>query len=164
MFQIIGVVGHPKYLLGTRSITEYDVHELWLHTLDRDQHSRVERNLHKEFGLGRFRQLGVDNLIAVVAQRRRSWHFAQEVGMANIGAFLKRRLEDDIGAGLHGLDGKFHPARETRIALGDVDYVGIFAFEPLEKGRLVGQALVLYQSVLIACRGFYHRHDKVLKV
>ena len=39
MFQIIGVVGDPKGLFGTRSITEYDIHKRWLHTLDRDQHS-----------------------------------------------------------------------------------------------------------------------------
>ena len=84
--------------------------------------------------------------------------------MTNKCAFLKRRLEDDVDTGLHGLDSQFHPTRETRIALGNVDYVGIFAFEPLEKGRLMGQAFVLYQSVLIARRRFCHGQDKVLKV
>ena len=39
MLQIIGVGGDPKGLFGTRSITEYDIHKRWLHTLDRDQHS-----------------------------------------------------------------------------------------------------------------------------
>ncbi|MNC38917.1 hypothetical protein D3C75_875480 [compost metagenome] len=120
--------------------------------------------MHKELGLGRFRQFGVDHFIAVVAQCRRQRHFTQKVGMTNKGAFLKRRLEDDVDAGLHGLDGQFHPTRETRIALGNVDYVGIFAFEPFEKSRLMGQPLVLYQSVLIARRRFFHGRDKVLKV
>lgn len=84
--------------------------------------------------------------------------------MANKGAFLKRRLEDNIGAGLHGLDCKLHPARETRIALGNVDNVGVFAFKPFEKSRFMGQTFVLDQTVLFACRRFFHRADKVLKV
>ncbi|MNG16151.1 hypothetical protein D3C84_1000350 [compost metagenome] len=84
--------------------------------------------------------------------------------MTNKGAFLKRRLEDDIGTGLHGLDGQFHPTRETRIALGNVDHVGVLDFEPFEKSRFMGQPFVLDQTVLLACRRFFHRADKVLKV
>ena len=84
--------------------------------------------------------------------------------MANKGAFLKRRLEDDIDTGLHGLDGQFHPTRETRIALGNVDNVGVLVFQPFEKGRFMGQTFVLDQTVLLACRRFFHRAHKVLKV
>ena len=164
LLQIIGVVSDPKRLLRTRRITQYDIHELRLYALDCNQHSRVKRNLHKELGLCRLGQLGVDHLIAMIAQRRRPRHLTQEVGMPNKGTFLERSLEDDVRTSLHGLNGQFHPPRETRIALGNVDYVSIFAFESFKKRRFMSEPLALDQAVLLACRRFFHRGNKMLKV
>ncbi|MNH21770.1 hypothetical protein D3C72_1018260 [compost metagenome] len=84
--------------------------------------------------------------------------------MPDKGALLERRLEDDVRASLHCLDGQLHPSRETRIALGDVDYVGIAAFEPFEKRRFMGKPLVLDQTVLVTCWRFLHRGDQVLQI
>ena len=164
LLQVIGVVRHPECLLGTRRIAEHHVHELRLHTLDRHQQARIERGLHQELGLGSLGQLGVDDLIAECAQCRCTRHLAQEVGMPDQRTVLQRRLEDDIGASVHGLNRQFHTTFETRVALGDVDDVGVLAFKPLEKGRLMGQSLVLDQAILLAVGRLWHRGKQVLKV
>ena len=97
------VVIHVEALFAP--VAENHMHALWHEPLHLAEQLGIQAQLEQEFRLARAGQFGVDDLVAVVTERRRRIHPNQKVRMADPGCDQERCLEQNLVAAMQGLAG-----------------------------------------------------------
>ena len=97
------------------------MHRVRVELLHFGQQVAVERELQHVPGLGVAAELGVDDFVAVVAERGGTRHLAQEIRVADEVAVQEGGLVNEVGAGVQGFDGLGGGAGGVARVLGDFD-------------------------------------------
>ncbi len=119
------------------------MHRVRVELLHFGQQVAVERELQHVRRLGVAAELGVDDFVAVVAERGGARHLAQEVRVADEVAVQEGGLVDEVGAGLEGDEGLARRTWPGCPVLGDFDdgAAGAFHFA-LQVGQVRSLELV----------------------